>query len=213
MFPELTTHQMFFFDSGLSCPFNYFNCWTESIYHYRKGFLVYLWSSLSLSTSRSLSCWAWASLRWYWDCSSERSCSPVRVVVVRRSMRSSHSCRTCVSLWAADSSSSFTRALDIQRHTWSGVCVKQTDTLIEVQCRDLCIMYAKHVHRSCMFARQSGCVWSNYLCAFSMSSISCLCRCWTFSSNIWLWSRSSCRVFTWAITQRRFRLHRCMEGR
>lgn len=70
-----------------------------------------------------------------------------------------------------------------------------------LKCRELRIMHVKHVHRSCTFAQQSGCVVrSNYLCEFSMSSISCLCRCWTFSSNIWLWSRSSCRVFTWTIT-------------
>lgn len=80
--------------------------------------LIYLWRSLSLSTSRSLSCWAWASLRWYWACSSDRSSSAFRVTVARRSIRSSHSLRACVSLWDADSSSSFTRALNMHRKVY-----------------------------------------------------------------------------------------------
>lgn len=58
--------------------------------------LFYLWMSLSCSTSWSLSCLAWSSLRWYSACCSER-----------RPLRSSHSCCTNVSLWAADSSSHF----------------------------------------------------------------------------------------------------------
>lgn len=162
--------------------------------------LIYLWRSLSLSTSRSLSCWAWASFRWYWACSSECSCSADRVTAARRSIRSSHSCRACVSLWAADSSSSFTRALDMHRTA----CLRSTDThrLLEVHNPYTEIL---HIYTT---AWMWVCVWSNYLCVLSISSISCLCCCWTVSSNIWPWSRSRCRVFTWTTTHRRLRLHR-----
>lgn len=51
------------------------------------------------------------------------------------------------------------------------------------------------MHESMWMQMLHICVWSN-LCVLSMNSISSLCRCWIFSSIIWLWSRSSFSVFT-----------------